>query len=46
MNGVMTKKLVAGVVETPMGWAGVALTDIGIRHATLFHRSRARAKAS
>lgn len=36
----MTEKLVAGVVETPMGWAGVALTGKGIRHATLFHRTR------
>ncbi|MGH2607661.1 MAG: methylated-DNA--[protein]-cysteine S-methyltransferase [Tepidiformaceae bacterium] len=37
----MTEKLVAGVVETPMGWAGVAVTERGIRNATLFHRSRA-----
>jgi methylated-DNA-[protein]-cysteine S-methyltransferase len=41
MNAVMTEKLVAGAVETPLGWAGVALTDLGIRHATLFHRTHA-----
>ena len=41
MNAVMTEKMVAGVVETPLGWAGVALTKKGIRHATLFHRSKA-----
>jgi methylated-DNA-[protein]-cysteine S-methyltransferase len=45
MNGVMTEKMVAGVVETPLGWAGVALTEKGIRHATLFHRSRAACEA-
>lgn len=32
--------LISIVVETAMGWAGVALTDRGIRHATLFHRTR------
>lgn len=33
--------LLAVVTDTPMGFAGVALSDRGIRHATLFHRSRA-----
>lgn len=28
------------VTDTQMGWAGVALTPTGIRHATLFHRTR------
>jgi methylated-DNA-[protein]-cysteine S-methyltransferase len=32
---------VAVVAETRLGWAGVALSERGIRHATLFHRSRA-----
>lgn len=36
----MTDLLTAVVTETPMGWAGVALSDSGIRHATLFHRTR------
>ena len=32
--------VVVGVVtDTAMGWAGVALSDTGIRHATLFHRT-------
>jgi len=33
--------LVAVVTETRLGWAGVALSDRGIRHATLFHRTSA-----
>jgi methylated-DNA-[protein]-cysteine S-methyltransferase len=33
-------ELTSVVTETAMGWAGVALTPSGIRHATLFHRSR------
>ncbi|MCC7365767.1 MAG: methylated-DNA--[protein]-cysteine S-methyltransferase [Dehalococcoidia bacterium] len=28
------------IAETPMGFAGVALSDAGIRYATLFHRTR------
>ena len=35
--------LTAVVAETAMGWAGVALSEHGIRYATLFHRSRAAA---
>lgn len=35
-----TTPLTAVVTETAMGWAGVALSEHGIRHATLFHRSR------
>lgn len=31
------------VAETRMGWAGVALAPAGIRHATLFHRTRGSA---
>ena len=29
-----------GVTETRLGWAGVALTEVGMRYATLFHRTR------
>ena len=36
----MTNLLTAVVTETPMGWAGVALSEAGIRYATLFHRTR------
>lgn len=36
----MSDSLAAVVAETPMGWAGVALSGSGIRSATLFHRSR------
>lgn len=32
------------VTVTRLGWAGVALTDAGIRFATLFHRTRAAAE--
>lgn len=32
------------VVETELGWAGVALSEGGIRHATLFHRSEESAR--
>ncbi len=32
------------VTGTRLGWAGVALTDAGIRFATLFHRRRASAE--
>jgi methylated-DNA-[protein]-cysteine S-methyltransferase len=31
--------LAAALTETPLGWAGVAVTGTGIRHATLFHRT-------
>lgn len=31
--------LVAAYTETALGWAGVALSDSGIRYATLFHRT-------
>ena len=34
------ESLTAVVVETAFGWAGVALSTAGIRHATLFHTSR------
>ena len=37
-------ELVATVVPTSMGWAGVALSEEGIRYATLFHRSEASAQ--
>ncbi|MCK9520228.1 MAG: hypothetical protein M0R74_14570, partial [Dehalococcoidia bacterium] len=33
------------VTETALGYAGVALTEQGIRHATLFHRTREAAVA-
>ncbi|MCA9829760.1 MAG: methylated-DNA--[protein]-cysteine S-methyltransferase [Dehalococcoidia bacterium] len=33
------------VVETALGWAGVALSPGGIRHATLFHASRTSCEA-
>lgn len=32
--------LPAAAIETPLGWAGVAVTPAGIRRATLFHRTR------
>lgn len=32
------------VTETAMGWTGVALSDVGIRHATLFHRTEDAAR--
>ncbi|MCC6380907.1 MAG: methylated-DNA--[protein]-cysteine S-methyltransferase [Dehalococcoidia bacterium] len=35
-----TEPLAVGVAETKLGFAGVALSPHGIRHATLFHRSR------
>ncbi len=35
--------LKAVIAETPLGFAGVALSETGIRHATLFHRTRAAA---
>ena len=37
----MEPALVPVVTETALGWAGVALSSLGIRHATLFHRNRA-----
>ncbi len=39
----MDTSLVSVVTETALGWAGVALSDRGIRYATLFHRNRASA---
>lgn len=33
------ESLTSVVVETALGWAGVALSSAGIRHATLFHAS-------
>ncbi len=35
--------LAAVVTETALGFAGVALSERGIRHATLFHRTRSAA---
>ena len=40
----METALVSVVVETALGWAGVALSGRGIRYATLFHRNRAGAE--
>lgn len=37
---MQTASLTAAVAETALGWAGVALSERGIRYATLFHRSR------
>ena len=37
----MDTSLVSVVTETALGWAGVALSERGIRYATLFHRNRA-----
>lgn len=45
MSATMADTLVADVTDTAMGWAGVALSERGIRYATLFHRSRAAAEA-
>jgi methylated-DNA-[protein]-cysteine S-methyltransferase len=38
-----TATLTAIITDTAMGWAGVALSDRGIRYATLFHRTHAAA---
>ncbi|MBA4179554.1 MAG: cysteine methyltransferase [Anaerolinea sp.] len=35
-----TDQLTAVVAETVLGWVGVALSEHGIRYATLFHHSR------
>lgn len=35
--------LTAVIAETALGFAGVALSECGIRHATLFHRTRSAA---
>lgn len=35
------QSLVAVVTDTALGWAGVALSERGLRYATLFHRSEA-----
>lgn len=32
--------LPAAVIESPLGWVGIAVTTSGIRHATLFHPTR------
>lgn len=40
----METALTSVVAETVLGWAGVALSKRGIRHATLFHRNRAGAE--
>ncbi len=40
----MNASLTLHVTVTRLGWAGVALTDAGIRFATLFHRTRAAAE--
>lgn len=39
----MSAPPVAAVTSTALGWAGVALSPRGIRHATLFHHTRAAA---
>ncbi|PFG74039.1 methylated-DNA--[protein]-cysteine S-methyltransferase [Tepidiforma thermophila] len=36
----ITASLPAAVIETDLGWAGIALAPGGIRHATLFHPTR------
>lgn len=38
-----TPTLTAVIAETAMGWAGVALSEAGIRYATLFHHTEASA---
>ena len=39
-----TEMLTGVVTDTAMGWAGVALSEVGIRHATLFHRTGSAAR--
>lgn len=39
----MNEQLTAAIANTRMGWAGVALSERGIRYATLFHRTEAAA---
>jgi O-6-methylguanine DNA methyltransferase len=41
---VAQEQLTAVVAETELGWAGVALSERGIRYATLFHRSERSAR--
>ena len=41
----MDEPLCAVIAETSLGWAGVALSPTGIRHATLFHKTREACKA-
>lgn len=38
-----SEPLAMAIAETRLGFVGVALSDRGIRHATLFHRTRAGA---
>ena len=40
----MSDKLTMVVTDTAMGWAGVALSERGIRYATLFHRTESGAR--
>ena len=45
VTGSAAPGLLTGVVvQTAMGWAGVALSAAGIRHATLFHRTESAAR--
>jgi methylated-DNA-[protein]-cysteine S-methyltransferase len=37
----ITPTLTSAIAETEMGWAGVALSETGIRYATLFHYTEA-----
>lgn len=41
---VAQEQLTAVVAETELGWAGVALSERGIRYATMFHRSERSAR--
>ena len=40
----MTGQLTMVVTDTALGWAGVALSESGIRYATLFHRTEGAAR--
>lgn len=42
---IVQETLTAVIAETALGFAGVALSEGGIRHATLFHTTRAAAQA-
>lgn len=41
----MNTALVPVVTQTALGWAGVALSERGIRYATLFHHNEASARS-
>lgn len=43
-NSTHHQPLPAALIESPLGWVGIAVTADGIRHATLFHPTREAAE--